>query len=212
MTSPLFNAGSRQNTCSFNIILPIFPLIYNWLPRSTSPLPQWRGLACLSKWWAGRYSIDPWGSPVTFCMCACIDSCVWENCSPNLIEWTNQWPKSIGWVAWWENPLRDHSALFYLSVNKLTICWARFSINAIFSGIGIPIIKIRRSHDRLIFILGILILVRCQAITGTNVVLDLQYHMTSPGHNRQWVRLQFKKVKDNLRIIYKHPVQVTAGA
>ena len=45
-------------------------------------------------------------------------------------------------------------------LGPLSITWLRLNIKTVFLGMGIPIIKIRRSSDRLIFIMGISILVR----------------------------------------------------
>ena len=43
---------------------------------------------------------------------------------------------------------------------KVCVIWPRLNINTVFPRYGIPILKIRRSRDRLIFIMGIPMLVR----------------------------------------------------
>ena len=75
------------------------------------------------------------------------------------------------------------------SDNGLVLPGSCFSIETICPGIGIPIIKIRRSWDGLIYIMGIFIPVsqclyievapRCQATTWTNVDQNLKCNIIS---------------------------------
>ena len=82
------------------------------------------------------------------------------------------------WWGWWfETPLcplwRHRNALTYICSGTPG---NRLNTKTVFPGMVIPIIKIRRSSDRLIFILGINILVRRRP-----------YIETAPG--RLWFRL-----------------------
>ena len=96
------------------------------------------------------------------------------------------WPRSMSsngvtrpqWVKWSPTHLKIGWPIFYWdaegprdNISGWKIQWRLsgpcFNINTVFPGMGIPMVKKRRSRDRLIFIMGIFILVRPHLYIGT---------------------------------------------